>query len=172
MRVLKLDLACGQRCREGFTGVDIVACSNATIIADLRKPWPWEDGEVAEAHCQHFFEHLTGSERMDFMGELWRVLVPGGTATIITPYAWSWRAVADPTHQWPPIVEQSYLYYSKRWRVDNKLDHYPIWCDFELDLRYVFAPEVAFPDDTARALGMRHYLGVIDDLECILKKVA
>ncbi len=170
--MLKLDLACGQRCHEGFTGVDIVAQgTSAEIIADLRRSWPWEDGSVEEAICQHFFEHLTGAERMDFMDQLYRVLVPGGTATIITPYAWSWRAVADPTHQWPPIVEQSYLYYNKTWRVANKLDHYPIYCDFEFEIRYVFNPDVSFPDEAAHEQGLRHYLNVVDDLRTVLTRV-
>ncbi len=171
--MLKLDLACGQRCKEGFLGVDISPDVGATFVYDLRKrPWPWPNFSVSEVWCAHFLEHLPGTSRVWFMEELWRILVPGGTATIITPYAWSWRALADPTHQWPPIVEQSYLYFNRRWRQDNKLDHYPIGCNFEFKIRHVFAPEVAFPDDDARALGMRHYLGVIDDLECVLTKVA
>lgn len=72
---LKLDLACGRHCREGFDGVDIATCDGAPIkVADgeaprkhpdvkhvvnlLSFPWPWTDGSVGEAHCSHFLEHL------------------------------------------------------------------------------------------------------------------
>ncbi len=171
--MLKLDLACGQRCQEGFLGVDISPDVGATFVLDLRKrPWPWPNFSVSEVHCQHFLEHLTGPQRVFFMEELWRILVPGGTATIITPYAWSWRAVADPTHQWPPIVEQSYLYFNRRWRQDNKLDHYPIGCNFEFEMQYVFNPDVSFPDETSQGQGTLHYLNVVDDLRILLRKVA
>lgn len=167
----KLDLACGRRCCPGYTGVDVSSDTDATVIHDLRvRPWPWADGFVECVRCQHFFEHLTGPERIGFMEELHRILVPGGTATIITPYWASWRAIADPTHVFPPVCEQSYCYYSREWRQLNKLTHYPIRCNFTFEYKPVYNPEVGFPDDEARQLGAKHYNNVIDDLEVMLTK--
>ena len=71
---LKLDLGCGPRKREGFTGVDAIKFDGVDLVQDLRKPWQWEDGSVEEVHCSHFLEHLTGFERVHFFNELYRVL--------------------------------------------------------------------------------------------------
>ncbi len=167
----KLDLACGKRCRPGFTGVDISPDCDASVVCDLRiVPWPWPDCSVSEVVCQHFFEHLTGAERIAFMEELHRVLIPGGRALLVTPYWTSWRAVADPTHVFPPVVEQSFLYFNRAWRIANKLDHYPIHCSFDFECQYVFNPDVTFPNKNAQAQGLRHYLNVVDDLNTVLTK--
>ncbi len=172
MSGLRLNLACGSRPRDGYTGVDVSADCDAEVVCDLRDfPWPWPDSSVAAVYCNHFFEHLTGPERIGFMAELWRVLEVGGTATIITPYHASWRAVADPTHVFPPIVEQSYLYFNRAWREREKLSHYPIKCNFDFECRFVFNPEVAFPSDGAQAQGIKHYWNVVDDLETVLEKL-
>ncbi len=170
MTGLRLNLACGSRPREGFVGVDVSADCGADVVCDLRESWPWPDGSVAAVWCNHFLEHLTGPERIGFFEELYRVLGVGGKATIITPYHASWRAVADPTHQFPPVVEQSYLYFNRAWREREKLSHYPIKCNFEFEARFVMNPEVGFPDDAAREQGIRHYLNVVDDLEVTLTK--
>ena len=169
--ILKLDLACGQNKREGFTGVDISPLCHPDIVHDLRvTPWPWTDGSVAEVHSSHFFEHLTGTERIPFMEELWRILVPAGTATIVTPYWASMRAVQDPTHQWPPVCEASYLYFNKSWREQNGLDHYPITCDFDFSYGYVLDGAWAVRHQEARDFALRHYVSVVNDLQVILTK--
>lgn len=168
---MNLNLACGLRPRAGFLGVDISPDVGADVVLDLKKvPWPWADGSVARAFCNHFFEHLAGQERVAFMEELWRVLEPGGQALVVTPYAWSWRAVADPTHIFPPVVEQSYLYFNRKWRLENRLGHYPIRCDFDFECQYVFNPDVGFPTEEARGQGLLHYLNVVDDLSVVLTK--
>lgn len=118
-KLLKLDLGCGPNPKEGFTGVDIRDFSGVSVVHDLRKPWPWGDSTVSEAHCSHFLEHLTGAERIHFFNELWRVLERGGKCTIITPHWASNRAYGDPTHLWPPVSEMAYMYVSKEWREKN-----------------------------------------------------
>ena len=67
---------------------------------------------------------------MKFFNECYRILKPGGKMRHLHPYYKSVRAVQDPTHKWPPISENSYFYWDKEWREMNKLDHYPINCDF------------------------------------------
>lgn len=113
---LKIDLGCGKNPREGFIGVD-VRDFGQDIQADLTKRWPWKDGSVTEAHASHFLEHLTAPDRVHFFNELWRVLIPEGKASIITPYWASCRAYGDMTHQWPPVSEFFYYYLSKPWRL-------------------------------------------------------
>jgi hypothetical protein len=57
---LKLDLACGANCAEGFEGVDRTKVNDRVLhVVDLTKfPWPWDDSSVSEVHCSHFVEHL------------------------------------------------------------------------------------------------------------------
>lgn len=134
---LKLDLACGQRPTDGFTGVDIWA--GAEIVHDLLTfPWPFADRSVDEVVCNHFVEHIpmtTTESGQDllcaFMDELWRIMRPGARATIQHPHLHSDRAFQDPTHR-RFIPWQTWLYFNAEWRKANGLDHYDIACDFEV----------------------------------------
>ena len=172
---MKLDLACGQTKREGHTGVDCVALPGVDVVHDLRlTPWPFETASVESVVCSHFFEHLTGVERMAFMEELHRILEPGGKAEIVCPYYTSQRASQDPTHQWPPISEATFLYFNKQWRADNKLDHYAIACDFDYGYNFLMNPrspyQIHLRGEEARAFGVNHYANVIDDIQVFLVK--
>ena len=170
---LKLNLGSGSVKMDGYTGVDISSECGADVVHDLNEiPWPFESDSVDEAHASHFLEHLTGEQRMAFMDELWRVLKPEGKATIITPFWASSRAIQDPTHQWPPIAESSYLYFNKKWREDNGLTHYPIHCDFDFTFGYQIDQPWASRSTEARDFALRHYLHVAADLHVVLTKRA
>lgn len=54
---VRLDLACGQRCKEGFEGLDLYAPA-ARKVDLLKFPWPIESDSVDELHCSHFVEHI------------------------------------------------------------------------------------------------------------------
>jgi len=146
-REVKLDLACGQSCREGFEGVDLWA--DVTHRVNLLKfPWPWADSSVDELHCSHFVEHIPmvyvspggdyrhvpgSSEDRDlffaFFDECWRILKPGGLMTVIVPALRSNRAFQDPTHR-RFLPSEAFLYLNREWRAFNRLDHYRTNCDF------------------------------------------
>lgn len=168
---MKLDLGCGRRCKEGFTGVDISPECGAEIVHDLSEmPWPFEDDSVEEVNCSHFLEHLDGDERMAFMDELYRVLKPGGTATITTPY-WTWvGAVQDPTHRWPPIAEQSYYYFNREMRERMGVDHYPIRCNFDYSLTCVAMPHLHGRSQAEMAHAHYHQLNAVTELVATLVK--
>ena len=117
--LLKLDLGCGPNPREGFIGVDSIKFDKVTTVTDLAKPWPWANDSVAEVHSSHTLEHFERRDRVHFMNELYRVLVPGGKATIIVPHWNSNRAYGDMTHCWPPVSEMFFYYLSKDWRKQN-----------------------------------------------------
>jgi len=167
--ILKLDLGCGETPVSGFKGVDFYA--KADFKVNLRKfPWPWKSDSVSEVWCSHFFEHIPGPERIPFMDELYRVLIPGGKATIITPYWTSARAVQDPTHAWPPVAVSSYLYFNKGWREANKLTHYLGKCDFDFSYGYLLTPETASKEKEAQEFFIKHYLDAVSDLQVVLTK--
>lgn len=169
--LLKLDLGCGDNCREGFLGVDFIKTSATKYIHDLFTfPWPFKENSVEEAHLSHFFEHVPAKARPRFMDELFRILAPGGKVTVITPHCNSIRATQDYTHEWPPISPNSFLYFNKKWREDNKLTHglYEMKCDFDFSYGYSINTTWAGRSDEARSFALIHYLEVASDLHTTL----
>jgi hypothetical protein len=174
---VKLDLGCGKKKKEGFLGIDRRSFEGVDGVTDLTKRnWIFEqsemgqlqlervtidgakgfilpDSSVIEVYCSHFLEHLEHNqrrpERTRFMNELWRVLTPGGTATIITPHWASNRAYGDFTHADKPVAEMFYMYLNKSWRADNAPDNDIKFnpdgykCDFDSTLGYGIHPEIA-----------------------------
>lgn len=60
--VVKLDLGCGKKPREGFEGVDLIS-NESTHKVDLFKfPFPWADESVDQIHTSHFIEHIPNRE--------------------------------------------------------------------------------------------------------------
>jgi SAM-dependent methyltransferase len=177
-KLLKLDLGCGQNCYvengEKFTGIDYVKCEGVDIVHDLTKfPYPFADNSVERIHSSHFLEHLDGFERIQFFAEMYRILIPGGTMRLIHPYYKSVRAIQDPTHKFPPIAEQSYLYWDKNWREANKLDHYkmPKELDFEFNIWYTYQDNSwANKSEEARIFAINHYYNVVADMIVEMKK--
>lgn len=170
--LLRIDLGCGPRKREGFHGVDSLSFDGKVdTVMDLRKKWPWKDGSVDEAHTSHFLEHLTGSERVHFFNELYRVLRSGAKAQIIVPSWTSERAYGDPTHQWPPVVGFSFYYLNKQWREANA-PHTGYTCDFD----FVGGNGLAAPWDSrnqeTQAFAQTHYLNVATDMFVTVTKKA
>ena len=186
--VLKLSLACGDNKPEGFKGVDIMKTSSTDYVQDLMKfPWSqFKDNSVDEIECSHFVEHIphsNGSEDpfFQFFDEIHRILKPAefdpnnpniplkGFMNIVSPYYSSMRAWQDPTHQ-RAISEASFLYVNKQWRIDNKLDHYPVTCDFDFSYGYIVAPDWHNRSQESQAFAIQHYINVVTDIQVMLIK--
>jgi len=162
-KFLKLDLGCGPHPREGFEGVDSRNFGQPWQCDLATTPWrltrfatmkgqseaypvsgvePLGDGSVEEVHCSHFLEHLTGPQRIHFVNELHRVLVPGGKCMVVTPHWASNRAYGDLTHQWPPVSEMWFYYLNAEWRAANAPHNDFYRCDFEATWGYALHPEL------------------------------
>lgn len=168
---MKLDLACGNRKTEGFTGVDMtLEGTQADLVVDLEMyPWPFEDNSVEQIACNHYIEH-TG-DLMAFMDEVHRVLKPGGIATFVSPYWSSVRCWQDPTHK-RAISEQTYYYFVESWRKENGLLHYPIKANFEiLDFSYHVNPDFQDIKGPDLEYASKHLLNVYDDIRAVIKKI-
>lgn len=182
---VRLDLACGQNKAEGFVGVDAVELDGVDFTCDLSQtPWHfYQPGSrnglgkllvsdsVDTVRCSHFFEHLDGPERIGFMNELYRVMKLYHSAEIIVPYGMNGRAVQDPTHKWPPVVENSFLYFYAPWMKANGLDHYPIHCNFWFSYDPIVSEEWDIRSDETRLFAMKHYNNVVSDLRVVLTKL-
>lgn len=162
----KLDLGCGQNKQEGFIGVDIAG--NPDIIHDLDTyPWPFEDNSIDEIFCSHYIEH--SKDIIKFIDECYRILKPECKIMITAPYYSSVRAIQDPTHV-NHISEMSFLYYNKKWREDNKLNHYPIKSDFDYVYGYAFHPNWQSRSEEAKNFALIHYINVVTDIQVVLTK--
>lgn len=115
-----LDLGCGTRPRNPYNyerlfGVDIRHGLQATGVEEIRaadlsqRPIPFPDRFFDSVSAYDFLEHVPrvagnpadGSSRFPFielMGEIWRVLRPGGLFYAVTPAFPHEKAFRDPTH--------------------------------------------------------------------------
>jgi predicted SAM-dependent methyltransferase len=112
---LKVDLGSGTvRHRAGFVTIDANPATEPDIIATL-PPIPLPDESCEIVYASHFLEHLAQPDVMALMAEVWRVLIPGGSAEIIVPYGLSESALQDPTHK-SFFVPESFQYYCEKYR--------------------------------------------------------
>lgn len=100
---LKLNLGCGPNLKQGWVNIDL--SPEAELQLDLREPLPFDDGSVAMIYSEHLFEHLEypntwesgawsglehpghPSEALALLRESLRVLMPGGTFSVVVPDA-------------------------------------------------------------------------------------
>lgn len=95
--MLKLNIGCADRIMAGFINADIYPFSDEVAIVDLNKKWPWPDNSAEYVLASDILEHL--KNKIHPINEMWRVLAPGGRATIIVPSAVKGAGhVQDPTH--------------------------------------------------------------------------
>ena len=187
-KVIKLSLACGDNKPPGFLGVDIAKTKSTDYVQDLLKfPWKqFKSNSVDEIEVSHFVEHIPHGDGyhdpfFQFFDEIHRILKPAefdpnnpnipikGFASISGPYYSSMRAWQDPTHA-RAISEASFLYLNKEWRVTNKLDHYPVSCDFDFSYGYSITPDWQNRSEESRAFAIQHYINVVTDIQVMLVK--
>jgi SAM-dependent methyltransferase len=172
--ILRLDLGGGQHKEEGWKVVD--KWEGADVVHDLFTfPWPFKDSSVDAARMLHFFEHVPAKLRFAFMDELWRVLRPDAEVFIVCPYYSSMGAVQDPTHEWPPICDATFIYFNKPWRVATKLDHYPVSCDFDqsgIEYTADAGPplNIGQRNEEFRSMVLKHYINVAQEIKVRLFK--
>ena len=80
-----LNVGCGPTFHEGWTNLDSVAVSPAVISCDVRKGLPFAADSFAVCYSSHVLEHLSPAAGERLLGEMHRVLEPGGIARIVVP---------------------------------------------------------------------------------------
>ena len=106
---IKLDIGCGHN-KHGpeWVGLDGQELEGVDIVHDFNvHPWPLPDECVIQAICSHVIEHIppvvvtmegTRFPFIEFMDEVWRILLPDGQFAISLPYGTSPGMLQDPTH--------------------------------------------------------------------------
>ncbi len=93
-----LDIGSGNRKLPGAIGIDRLKLPNVDVIHDLsRFPWPFPNESFNLVLANHFLEHT--EDVLETLGEIHRILVPGGRLVIQVPYFRSLDAITDPTHR-------------------------------------------------------------------------
>jgi ubiquinone/menaquinone biosynthesis C-methylase UbiE len=168
---MKIDIACGPDKQPGFKGVDSVARPGVDIVVDLTQfPWaPFKDNSVDEVYCGQYCERAPDLVR--FMDELWRICRNGATVRIVSAYYSSLKASQNPLNV-RGISEATFQYFDKEWRKANKIEHYPIHCNFKPEkmLTFINQPWNAKSDET-KQFAQRHYLNIVSDVLVELRAV-
>ena len=114
-----LDIGCGDnKFDKRFTGMDKRELPGVDIVHDIEVfPWPLEDESCLTIIGSHIVEHIKPWLMMNFMDEIWRVLVPDGQLALAFPYGVSSGFVQDPTHC-NPCNEATWQYFDPR---------FPLW---------------------------------------------
>ncbi len=93
-----LDLGCGGRKLPGAVGVDSLALPGVDVVHNLGSfPWPFADGSFDLVISNHYLEHA--NDVLATLGEIHRILAPGGRVVLQVPYFRSVDAMSDPTHR-------------------------------------------------------------------------
>ena len=109
----RLNVGCGNQRRPGWTGIDIAPTEATDVVRDITRGLPYDDSSVDEILCDNVLEHIGPNDDFIFvLNEFYRVLKPGGLATIIVPDGRSQAAWQDPTHQ-RAFVPRSALYWNQ-----------------------------------------------------------
>lgn len=134
--------------------------------------WPYEDDSVSEVTCIGVFEFIPGSQRGEFMDEVYRVLKPGGKAIFRVPYWNTFNAVQDYATAWPPLCEASFCYFDKKQRESIGItgETRQIKCDFEVGFGYDVPADIAGKNEETRSFQIKHYANVITSLNVVLTK--
>jgi predicted SAM-dependent methyltransferase len=95
---LILELGCGLRQKPERIGIDVLDLPGIDIVADLNAGLPFlPDNSVDEIHSKSLLEHIDHLELL--MGEIWRVLKPGGKKHLFVPHFSNPYYYSDYTHQ-------------------------------------------------------------------------
>jgi SAM-dependent methyltransferase len=70
------------------------------VVADLGGRLPYEDASIDVIHSNQVIEHLPGTD--NFLGEIARLLAPGGYAVVSTNNLSSWHNVISLSLGWQP----------------------------------------------------------------------
>lgn len=80
-----LDIGCGPLMNDTFIGLDFNWHPELDICCDVTHGLPLPDERVKGVFTEHCIEHLELRDTYELLGEIHRVLRPGGTVRIIVP---------------------------------------------------------------------------------------
>lgn len=197
----RLNLACGQKPKEGYCNIDCVAMEGVDEVVDLLDfPWRIESDSVEKIYCEHFVEHIphdlasykllkliqrnashtmqmrtkdidTRDGLIQFIDEVYRIMKLEGEMDIISPYYSSETMWRDPTHC-RAITDFTFHYFNKKWRDNSGLSHYGIKSNFDVEvLNHVLYDDMFTKEEDVRMKGTRFNINVVANVIIRLTKI-
>ena len=85
---MKLNLACGNRVKEGFFNTDSYQRPGVKLdlICDLTKEFPFQSNSCDYIYTEQFIEHLNWLDGIKILGHCYRCLRKGGTLRLVLPH--------------------------------------------------------------------------------------
>lgn len=80
-----LNLGCGRRTHPAWINADLVPASPEVRHVDLRERLPFDDESFDAVYASHVLEHLSPAGATRLVGEIHRILRPGGVARLVVP---------------------------------------------------------------------------------------
>jgi predicted SAM-dependent methyltransferase len=116
-----VDLGCGKKKVAGAIGVDAKSLPGVDIVHDIGKdPLPFKVGSVDVIYANMILEHVP--DLLWTMGDIHRVLKPGGVLKAKVPYFNSLNAYSDPTHK-NFFTEKTFLYFTREAELNYYVDY-------------------------------------------------
>jgi len=81
----KLNICCGSLLLEGYDNSDLHPINSTVMEFDHSKTWPVKSESYDEVYARHCIEHFSKDEATFLVGEIYRVLRPGGMVYITCP---------------------------------------------------------------------------------------
>ena len=94
---MRLNLGCGSVKLKGMLNADISKESEADILFDFEKKFPFKDNSIDSIHAHYLVEHIR--DLYGFMEEIHRVLKDKAVIEIHVPHAVHHAALAHPDHK-------------------------------------------------------------------------
>jgi predicted SAM-dependent methyltransferase len=86
----RINVGCGSRPLAGWINVDVQSLPGVDRVLDVRHGLPFRD--AAAVYAEHFLEHLSFPEALDFLRAANAALAPGGRLRLSTPnLEWVWE---------------------------------------------------------------------------------
>lgn len=109
----------------GTIGVGRYAEKKTEIEWEFPARLPFDDSTIGAVHMHHFLEHFTGADCLKILGDVERVLAPGGVVFVTTPYPDTpnyWRALDHKSawceETWAWLFENTwYEVPSQKWKL-------------------------------------------------------
>lgn len=93
--MIKLNLGCGYKKKEGYINIDSNKYCNPDMILDLNKPLPFKDMSVSEVYIEHVLSYVEDINNL--FSELYRICNNGARIVLKVPH-YSFGFV-DPYHR-------------------------------------------------------------------------
>lgn len=166
--MVKLNVGCGKALQEGFEGLDIIDFGQK-YKCDARKKLPFKDDEVSAVYTRNFVPILTKPERSKFFNELYRILKPGGTVTLVVP-AWNSAGGYGHPHFKEEIKEEYFYFLNKAWREANAPEVVELTCNFDPTWGYNMHPSIVTRNQEYQQFALSNYCNSALEIMITLKK--